>query len=66
MEDNSVKVTVRWFDGYKETFECQEVRFGKDLLWMRLTNGKNRHIPLCAHVRWFSTDPESHEATPQV
>jgi hypothetical protein len=53
-------VTVRWFDGYLETFEGSEVRFGSDLLWIRLTNGKNRSIPLRS-VRWFSNTPESHE-----
>lgn len=53
-------VTVRWWDGYMETFECTEVRFGCDLLWMRLADGKNRHIPL-RHVRWFSLKQESHE-----
>jgi hypothetical protein len=54
-----IKVNVRWYDGYIEIFECVEVRFGSDLLWMRLTSGSNRHIPL-RQVRWFSTDPESH------
>lgn len=53
-------VTVRWWDGYMETFDCTEVRFGCDLLWMRLADGKNRHIPL-RHVRWFSLKQESHE-----
>lgn len=53
-------VTVRWWDGYMETFECTEVRFGCDFLWMRLADGKNRHIPL-RHVRWFSLKQESHE-----
>lgn len=38
-------VTVRWFDGYMEDFEATEVRFGSDLLFIRLTNGMNRHIP---------------------
>lgn len=57
-----IKVNVRWFDGYLEMFECNEVRFGCDLLWMRLSTGKNRHIPL-RMVRWFSMDPESHEET---
>lgn len=60
MED--IKVTVRWWDGYKEDFEATEVRFGSDLLWMRLKSGQNRHIPL-RNVRWFSTTPESHEIT---
>lgn len=52
-------VTVRWFDGYLESFECSEVRFGSDLLWMRLTNGQNRHIPV-RQVRWFGMSKESH------
>jgi hypothetical protein len=54
------EVTVRWWDGYLETFEATEVRFGWDLLWMRLANGKNRHIPL-RMVRWFGMSEESHE-----
>ena len=53
-------VSVRWFDGYLERFEATEVRFGSHLLWMRLSSGQNRHIPL-AEVRWFSCSPESHE-----
>ncbi|HHY27205.1 MAG TPA: hypothetical protein GX523_10785 [Desulfitobacterium dehalogenans] len=53
-------VNVRWFDGYLEEFEAAEVRFGSDLLWMRLANGSNRHIPM-RQVRWFSVNPESHE-----
>jgi hypothetical protein len=52
-------VNVRWFDGYLETFNASEVRFGSDLLWMRLVDGPNRQIPL-RHVRWFSTSQESH------
>ena len=52
-------VTVRWWDGYMEEFECTEVRFGCDLLWMRLTNGQNRHIPL-RQARWFGMSVESH------
>lgn len=55
-----IRVNVRWNDGYLESFDCSEVRFGCDLLWMRLSNGNNRHIPL-RQVRWFSTDPESRE-----
>ena len=53
-------VTVRWFDGYLEEFEATEVRFGSDLLWMRLSNGQNRHIPL-RQVRWFGMPEESHQ-----
>lgn len=55
-----ITLNVRWNDGYLETFECSEVRFGSDLLWARLSSGGNRHIPL-RQVRWFSQDPESHE-----
>ena len=53
-------VSVRWFDGYLEEFEATEVRFGSDLLWLRLKNGKNRHIPLRT-VRWFGLSEESHQ-----
>ena len=59
-ENDKIIVNVRWFDGYLESFACSQVRFGNHLLWMRLISGKNRHIPL-HQVRWFSTDPESHE-----
>jgi hypothetical protein len=52
-------VNVRWWDGYLETFEAVDVRFGSDLLWLRLDDGANRHIPLRA-VRWFSLSIESH------
>ncbi len=55
-------VTVRWFDGYMEVFEDSEVRFGSDLLWMRLKDGNNRHIPL-RQVRWFGMSEESHQIT---
>lgn len=53
-------VNVRWHDGYLETFEVAEVRFGSDLIWLRLINGQNRHIPLRS-VRWFSLREKSHE-----
>jgi hypothetical protein len=52
-------VAVRWFDGYFESFEATEVRHGSDLLWLRLTSGQNRAIPL-RQVRWFAQSPESH------
>lgn len=57
-----IVVTVRWSDAYLEAFDCEQVRFGCDLLWLKLADGKNRHIPLRA-VRWFSINPESHEET---
>lgn len=55
-----IEVTVRWFDGYIESFKAIEVRFGSDLLWMKLVDIHNRHIPL-REVRWFSMYPESRE-----
>lgn len=58
MSDNTV--TVRWWDGYMEEFEASEVRFGSDLLFIRLKDGKNRHIPL-RQVRWFGMSQESHQ-----
>lgn len=60
MSETTITVAVRWFDGYLETFKASEVRFGCALLWMRLTSGQNRHIPL-SQVRWYSVTPESHE-----
>lgn len=56
---SKIIVNVRYSDGYLETFHCTQVRQGGEILWMRLTNGQNRTIPLM-RVRWFSTDPESH------
>jgi len=53
-------VTVRWWDGYFESFECEEVRFGCDLLWLKLNSFQNRHIPT-RQIRWYSINPESHE-----
>lgn len=64
MKERVIKVTVRWTDGYLEEFECSDVRFGHALLWLRLTNKQNRHIPT-ERVRWYSIYPESHE-TPDL
>lgn len=55
-------VYVRWWDGYFEGFAVEQVRFSPDLLWLRLLNGENRHIPL-RYVRWYSIDPEQHQRT---
>lgn len=59
-EKKITAVTVRWHDGYKEDFEATEVRCGSDYLWMRLTNGKDRWLPVIL-IRWFSLSPESHQ-----
>lgn len=47
-------VKVRWHDGYVEEFEVVEARAGAALLWLRLSSGETRHIPLNGNVRWFS------------
>ncbi|MBA7679674.1 hypothetical protein ES703_87976 [subsurface metagenome] len=57
--DKKIKVVVRWWDGYLETFEATEVRHGAYLLWIDLGE-TNRHIPL-EKVRWFSVNPSSRE-----
>lgn len=54
-----IKVNVRWLDSYLEIFECDEVRAGYAFLWMKLTSGENRQIPMI-NIRWFSQTPESH------
>ena len=59
-ETNINTVTVRWFDGYLEEFDCEEVRFGAYILWMRLIGGRERIIPL-TQVRWFGQSTESHQ-----
>jgi len=59
-ENRINKVSVRWFDGYLEEFECSEVCFGAYILWMRLITGKERIIPL-SQVRWFGQSVESHQ-----
>ena len=60
-----IQVTVRYRDGYREEYEADEVRFGADLLWIRLADGKNRHIPT-REVRWWSIYPEDHEKAPET
>lgn len=66
MKKEIITVNVRYNDGYLEVFEATDVRFGADLLWMRLIDGSNRHIPIgSGFVRWFSTYPESHEFRPE-
>lgn len=64
MENKYNLVSVRWFDGYLEEFEASEVRFGGYILWMRLSNGCERIIPL-TQVRWFSQTKESHQKVPE-
>ncbi len=54
---------VRWLDGYYEEFDCLEIRFGAYLIWCKLKDGGNRHIP-APQVRWYGVYPESHAVIP--
>lgn len=45
------KITIRWFDGFKRTFEIAEFETGSDWLWIKFKNGKERWIPT-RQVRW--------------
>jgi hypothetical protein len=57
---DDLSVSVRWFDGYLETFsDLDEVRFSSTMLWIA-KGTTNRHIPLIGNVRWYSISPESH------
>lgn len=58
--DMNYEVSVRWLDGYFESFNAKQIRISKSLIWLRLKNGNNRHIPLI-NLRWYSVYPESHE-----
>lgn len=51
IEQDKCTVTVRWWDGYIETFEAKEVRAGAYLLYIKLDNDERR-IPL-HQVRWY-------------
>jgi hypothetical protein len=47
-------VKVRWFDGYYEEFQAEEVRVGNYHLWIKLVSGKERWLPN-SQIRWFET-----------
>jgi hypothetical protein len=58
--ENKIKISVRWWGGYLEEFECIDVRFGSDLLWLKLSEDQSRHISI-RKVMWYSLNRESHE-----
>jgi len=58
--DKDYEISIRWLDGYFESFNARQIRISKSLMWLRLKNGNNRNIPLM-NVRWYSVYPESHE-----
>lgn len=55
-KEQKFTVNVRWFDGYLEFFEATEVRIGSDMLYLVLSDGQNRHIPL-RQVRAYDVNP---------
>lgn len=58
--DTDYILSVRWLDGYYESFNAIQIRISESLIWFRLKNGKNRNIPL-KNIRWYSIYPEIHE-----
>ena len=54
MKNKEILITVRWWDGYLETFNVFEksVRAGAYLLYFITTNGNERRIPV-QQVRWY-------------
>ena len=48
----TIEVSVRWLDGYSKTFKASDVKLGTDLIWMKLEDERNIHIPMW-EVRWF-------------
>ena len=53
----TLELYVRWWDGYIENFRnVTEWRAGAYLLWIRLSTGHTKHIPL-SQVRWFEPIP---------
>ncbi len=55
-------VTIKWEDGHRETFRCEDIKFSKYLLLLELNDGSNRHIPWCV-VRWFRVDRGNENTT---
>lgn len=58
IEEMACRVTVRWWDGYIETFDATEVRAGAYMLYIKF-NDDERRIPL-QQVRWYKFN---HRAT---
>lgn len=60
MKDECITITVRWHDGYMQSFDVTEVKEGFDLLRFCLQDRRTVDIPM-RNVRWFSRNPESPE-----
>ena len=46
-------IIVRWWDGFKRTYDISEYEPGCDYLWINLSDGSERWIPT-RMMRWFS------------
>ena len=49
------KITVRWWDGFKRTYNVSEYEPGCDYIWIHLLDGTSKWIPT-RMVRWFSAE----------
>lgn len=56
MKIKASRITVRWFDGFKRTYDITEYEPGSDYLWIQNSNSSEMWIPT-RQVRWFSPDP---------
>lgn len=50
-----IKITVRWWDGFKRDYLVTDYQFGSDYIWLKLGDGKEKWIPT-RHVRWVSPE----------
>ena len=46
------KMIVRWWDGFKRTYDIIEFEPGSDYLWIKLLDKSEKWIPT-RMVRWF-------------
>ena len=47
------EITIRWWDGFKQTYKIREYEPGCDYLWLNLDDSMEKWIPT-RMVRWFS------------
>ena len=55
MKNRAKRVTVRWWDGFKQSYEIIEYEPGSHWLWLRLKSGGEKWIPK-EGMRWFSPE----------
>ncbi len=49
------KMIVRWWDGFKRTYNIIEFEPGCDYLWIKLSDNTEKWIPT-RMVRWFGAE----------